>query len=81
MLELWRSFQPRSPVFSAHLKWGQIDYCCCEEFRKTTVGLNSCRPGLALVEGYSEDIAIFLAMVPKLLYSRVLIELKISEKK
>ena len=31
------------------------------------------------LKGYSEDIATFLAMVSRLLYSHVLIELNISE--
>ena len=38
--------------------------------------LNSCR-----VEGYFEDVVNFIAMTPRILYSRVLTELNISEEK
>ena len=39
------------------------------------------KAGSRPVEGYFEDVAKFIAMVPKILYTRVLTELNISEKK
>ena len=39
------------------------------------------KAGSRPVEGYFEDVAKFIAMAPKILYTRVLTELKISEKK